>query len=184
MPRTIQAHSGAGPGPGRVSIAHVILALAILLAAGWFIHDRFIKTEEDRIRALIQGAATAARDRRPSGISRTLAEDFRGPESIDKDLVHAWCVSILMAQYKVVEVTLSPQPLAVNLVDDSHATVQLRASVRAKVEPFSDWEELPRRYGKSAGVPMRLSLYKGDGGWQIKALELLPDPAGEAGLEL
>ena len=177
MPRLFR-HS-----PGRINIAQLLLALAVLLVAGWFIYDRFIKTEEDRIRELIHGAANAARDRRPSGVSRVLADDFRGPEQIDKDLVHAWCVSVLMVQYKVVEAQLQPQPLPVNLLDEKHASVDLRASVRARIEPDAAWEDLPRRYGKTGGVPMRLHLYKGDNGWQIKSLELLPEAGGDAGLE-
>ncbi|HYF50222.1 MAG TPA: hypothetical protein VEJ63_12505 [Planctomycetota bacterium] len=167
--------------PGRATVAQLILAAAVLIVAGWFIYDRFFKTDEARIRELIQSAADGARERRPSGITRTLADDFRGPEEVDKDLVHGWCVSVLVAQYKVVEPTLTPQPLEVKFIDPKNATVDLRAGLRAKVDEAASWDELPRRYGKAAGVPLRLTLNKGDDGWKIKALEVLPETDGNAG---
>lgn len=163
--------------PGRINILTVLIAAVLLFALGWFVYDRFLKTEEDRIRDLLGNAAQAARDRSPSGVSAILNDDFRGPEGLDKDMVHGYAVAVLMQQYRKVEVTLLPEPIPVVIdsTEKKNATAQFRVTMRGKADENSSWDELPRRHAKEGGIALKASFKKTDQGWRMNAIELAED---------
>jgi hypothetical protein len=161
---------------GRVNIALLLLIAAVLAFGGWFVYDRWIKSDETKIRQLIEGAAQSARERRPSGVSSVLAKDFRGPGGATSDLIHAWLVRAMIAEYRFIEVELTPQPLVVVLTDPKSATVDARVRFRGKADEGASWDELPPHYGNAEGVPIHMNIVKTDEGWKVKSLEIV-EPA-------
>ncbi|MCZ7648227.1 MAG: hypothetical protein M5U26_23710 [Planctomycetota bacterium] len=154
------------------AIALGLAGLLLLYLLGGWVYENFLKSEEAKIRDVIEIACRAARERMPSGITATLADDFRGPDGIDRDLAHTGFVQVLMNLYRFkVEVHVTPRTVPVKLSarDPTEATAELDAEVRGKAAPEADWESINRFI---RGKHFRLSFKKTEDGWKIKGVEV------------
>lgn len=163
--------------PGRVNWLLLLFVAAAVLVAGWWVYDRFLKSDLTRIRQLVEGAAAQAEARNPSGVTAILSEDFKGPEHSDKDLAHQFALQVLMFHYKRVDVTLTPLPLPVEIdaKDPTRATLEFSAQVMGKVADESEWEDILRRYPVEQAHAFKAYFKKTDKGWRMNLLEIIPE---------
>jgi len=151
-----------------------LVALFLLLYGSWFVYDRFMKTEEDRVRAVIQSAAQGARDRSPRAVSSILASDFRAPGNVNKELAHEGLVVVLMQQYREIDVTMLPDPIPVVIdpLDKTKAIATFRVTVRGKIEHESPWDDIIARWSPVGAGVWKASFKKTEDGWKMQLLEL------------
>jgi hypothetical protein len=164
--------------PINVRLVFVVIVGALFL--WWFCHfvyDHFIESEEDHIRDVVHAAAQGARDRRPVDVSDALTEDFKGPGGADKDLVHAGLVQILMAQYRAIDVEITPEPIPVTLDpgDKKKATALFRAIVKGKFDEHAPWQNVAEAEGRGANESSKFKLYlrKTDRGWKVYQVDVV-----------
>ena len=150
----------------------VKLALALFLAVlgVWWVYQRFLKSDEDKIRDLIHSAAQAARERTPSGITAILADDFvlHGPADLDRDTCHRIFIQVLN-EFRHFDVALAPEPLPVQVEPGSRVTarVEFYARIRGKWTDDSAWVELNSRAG---GARLSAVFKSGEKGWKLREL--------------
>jgi hypothetical protein len=157
-----------GGRSGKVSIWALLLAAAVVIVGGWLIYDTFIKTDETRIRQLMERAAKGAAAKSPSEVSGILSDDFKGPEGISKDLVHSAMIQVLMASgFKAVEVTYEPKDFPVQ-IDAASKTARATFSIQARgrMDDKSDWENIPNPYVE----PLTATYRKTDQGWRMDSI--------------
>jgi hypothetical protein len=161
---------------GIANIWLLLLAVVVLLVGAWLVYDVFIKSDETRIRQLLQSAADGARRRSPADVSGILSDDFRGFTKeggsfggINKDLVHQAMIQVLMTGgYKKVEVTYSPEPIPV-VVDASRKTASatFNLTVQGKYDDNSPWGEIRKPFDG----PLKATFKKTDKGWRMDTIE-------------
>ncbi|HYG76538.1 MAG TPA: hypothetical protein VEK08_16155 [Planctomycetota bacterium] len=169
------------PQPARLNLRRAILAGIlgfIVWKGGWALMDAWFKTEEDRVRDLLQGGIDGARERSPREVSRILSDDFKGPEGWTKEEIHKILVHLLMQEFRVVDVSLSPQPVPVQLdaADKNKATAQFRMRARGKSDSLGDWIEIGDRYSNAL---LHVSFKKTENGWRVYAVRLADDKDGK-----
>ena len=108
---------------------------------------------------------------KPVGITSALSDDFKGPENLDRDTVHQIMTRLLMIEYRFIEVTLTPQPIPVqiNPQDLRSAHVEFHARVRGKNTEESDWVELNPLAG---GTRFKSTFTRTDKGWSMSELSI------------
>jgi hypothetical protein len=163
--------------PGRVNLLLLLFIAAALIVAGWWVYDRFLKSDVTRIRQLVEGAADKAKERNPAGVTAILSEDFRGPENSDKDLVHKFAIQVLMYEFTRIDVTLSPIPLPVEIdaKDPERATLAFSARVMGKIGDEAEWEDILRKYPVEQAHAFKAYFKKTDKGWRMNMLEIMPE---------
>lgn len=165
--------SGSDASPLR-KILLCAAAAFVLYLLGWWLYVAFIQSDADKIRAALAEAAQAARERRPSGVSAILSEDFHFKSPLrdlgKKDADDA-LFAVLMNMYRHIEISMSPQPIPVELdaKDPKRAKAKFRARVQGKASDEAPWEELNPRAG---GTAFDATFKKTDQGWKIVELEL------------
>ncbi len=161
------------PAPRRSDtkkIGFCLLALLLLIFAGWWTYERFIRSDEDKIRDAILDAAQAARDRTPSGVTALLSDDFRGPLEADRELAQQGMIQLLI-EFRHIEVELAPDPLPV-VIDDKQgdtALAEFTATVRGKREDNDDWADINKRAG---GVHFKAAFKRTERGWKMRRLTI------------
>ena len=147
----------------------VLVTLAVLVAAYFLFFNK--KTEEDRVREVIQTAAQAAKDRNPAHFSECLTEDFKTVHGLGKDELHQILVQMLMFRYKQVEVVLRPAviPVILDQQDLKHATAEFKANVTGQETPDGPWEQLTDHAG---GTIFKCEFHKTDKGWQFSRVDV------------
>jgi hypothetical protein len=161
--------------PSLRAILAGVLALVLLGALAKWAYNRFLRSDEDRIRGLIQSAAQAARERRPSGVTAVLADEFvlRGPPDLDRDTCHRILVSLLMRELVRCEVALTPEPVPVTVSEDrGTARCEFQARVRGKWTEESDWVDLNARAG---GSIMRCTFKLREKVWKLAELSIISE---------
>jgi hypothetical protein len=148
-----------------------VTALVVLVIAGKWTYNRFLKSDEDRILDAIHDAAQAARDRNPSGVTAILASDYSGPFGEDRDMAHQGMSRLLLAEFRNIEVSITPDPIPVRIdpKGGDTATVRFQAVVRGQREDGGNWSDINRRGGGSTfdAVFKRTSR-----GWRISKLTI------------
>ena len=159
---------------GRINIVLVIVALLFVWLVGWWVYDRFLKSDETRIRQLIASAADGARRRAPSAVTAILSEDFRGPEGVTRDIVHAYAVNVLMQHYRFVQVQVSPDviPVQIDAADKTRATAVFKVQAQGRVEETTPWEDIARAYCAPEADALKAYFKRTDDGWKMTACEL------------
>lgn len=160
--------------PRRID-AKVILfcatALIILIIAGRWTYNRFIKSDEDKIRDAIHAAAQSARDRNPSGVTAILASDYVGPFGEDRDMAHQGMSRLLLIEFRNIEVSITPDPIPVTIDPNAGdtATASFQAVVRGQREDGEKWSDINRRGG---GSQFDAAFKRTSRGWQISKLTI------------
>lgn len=145
------------------------IGIALLIALGWFVYDRFFKSEEDRVREVFYAIKAGAEERMASRVSEHLHEEFKY-QGLTKDDIHNIIAKHLVLDYEVVKVTLQ-EPIAVTFdKEKKRAQVTLLISVRCKrSKEDPTWEDLTKMGG---GHRYGLELVKTDKGWRILKAEI------------
>ncbi|HEY3323553.1 MAG TPA: hypothetical protein VGP72_24075 [Planctomycetota bacterium] len=150
------------------------LAAFIVWQGGLWFYDRFIRSDEDKIRLLFQSAVEGANERSPRRVTAILHKEFAGPEGCTFDLAHNFCILILVQQFRVVDISLKPQPLNV-LIDPSDpkkATVAFQVHAKGKTTETAEWEEIEGRYSESTNTTLKATLLKTNDGWRVTTIGL------------
>jgi hypothetical protein len=166
-PRLWRRDSSRLPPP-RVLIK---LALALFLAVlgMWWVYQRFLKSDEDKIRDLIHSAAQAARERTPSGITAILADDFvfHGLGEFDRDTCHKLLIWRLN-EFRRIDVALAPEPIPVTVEKDGvTARAEFSARVVGKWTEDSEWKEV---YPQASVMRLTTVFKSGEKGWKLREL--------------
>lgn len=161
--------------PGMVMLA--LLALVVLYMAGIWAYRTYFVSDEEKIRALVFSAARAAQERRPSGITATLSEDFvfhSSAGNIDRDECHNAFIFILDRGHRKIEVLLGPDPIPVEVRPDRLAAeVVFTARVRGKVTEDAPWTDiLPPGEGTKYTIRAKLT----ENGWKFSELWIETGP--------
>jgi hypothetical protein len=142
---------------------------------GWWVFNRFLKSDEEKIRDLLNQAAQAARDRTASGVTGIMSDDFvfHGPMEVDLDTFHRVCVGVLAGEFRRFDVQLTPEPLPVEVAADrKSARVDFQAHLRAKWTEDGEWKEVNSRAGGSHFVARFVLDEKG---WKLREVWLKRD---------
>ena len=107
----------AGPGLRQASLAWVLLLGALLLGACT------TAPPEQRLREAMTGMQAAIEQRDAAALADHLAEDFVGPEGMDRDGARRMAL-MMLRRYRSVGVTLGPPDIE---LQDGHATVRFSA---------------------------------------------------------
>jgi hypothetical protein len=150
----------------------ILIALAVLYFGGGYVYEHFIKSEEEKIRDQFRAAALGAVNRQAGEISRVLADNFKGPQGVDKDFAHSICVQIVM-RYRVIEAAVLPEPIPVTVHPDDprKATARFQIHLRGKVEDGFPWSEIGADYSEATSAWLKAQLVKTEQGWRIVVLE-------------
>lgn len=128
--------------------AAVSLLLMLLLVA--FAMSCARTPPEQRLREAVQTLQAAIEDRDPAAAQRLLADDFVGPDGMDRkgagDLAR-----LVFLRHRNVGVSLGPMQVA---LQDSHATVAFTAIVTGRQEGL---------------LPEHGRLYHVESGWRLEA---------------
>jgi hypothetical protein len=145
-----------------------LLAIVILYYGTGWIYERFIKSEEDKIRTELRSAVQGARDRSASGVSFILAPDFKGPENVDADFTHSILARIFFS-YRKIDAEILPEPVAVTLdaSDPKKASARFQIRARGKVEEGYDWQEIAPEYTDATQKWLLTEFRKTNDGWRI-----------------
>lgn len=150
----------------------ILLLLALLYFGGGYIYERFIKSDEAKIRDGLRASAQGVRDRIAGDITQILARDFKGPHGVDKDLAHSICVNIVMT-HRVLEAEILPEPVEVKVSSDrTKATARFQIVVRGKIEQGYEWRTIGPEYSQETGKWMKADFEKTDDGWRITRLKV------------
>lgn len=150
----------------------ILLLLAVLYFGGGWGYERFIKSDEDKIRDALRAAAQGARDRIAGDVTFILDKDFKGPQSSDKDLIHSIVVNIVMT-HRVVDAQIMPEPVPVVVHPDrTKAVARFQIEVRVKIEEGYEWREIGEGYSRSANKWLQADFEKTEDGWRIKRLQV------------
>lgn len=152
-----------------------LVLLAVAYYGGRWAYNRFLKSEEDHIRDLLQAAAQGARERSPSDVSAILSEDFSAPGGVNKERARQGLVFILMQQYRVVEVSLHPDPIpvAIDPADSRTASAVFRPKVRGKLEMELPFEDVMGQWRGASDMEFKATFKKTDKGWRMSRIEFV-----------
>jgi len=150
----------------------ILLLLALLYFGGGYLYERFIKSDEAKIRDGLRASAQGVRDRIAGDITQILAPNFKGPHDVDKDLAHNICVNIVMTHRKL-EAEILPEPVEVKVsADRMKATARFQIRLRGKIDEGYDWRDIGEEYGEQSGKWMNADFEKTENGWRITRLLL------------
>lgn len=107
----------AGPGARHACLARALLLVTLLLGACTG------TAPEQRLRETMAGMQAAIEQRDAAGLAEHLAEDFVGPEGMDRDGVRRMAM-VMMRRHRSVGVTLGPPDIE---LQDGRATVRFSA---------------------------------------------------------
>ncbi|MEW5848619.1 MAG: nuclear transport factor 2 family protein [Myxococcota bacterium] len=146
-------------------LAAVAAALLVLLPLGWWL----LRSDEDRIRAVMAEAEAAVEERNPQGVMDTLTQDFTAPRGVTRDSLHD-ALNRWLFTYQV-DVELTPNPLEVHLNpdhdDEATVTFHVRARVRQRNdEPWTEWQST-RELQRGLIATFRRT----DEGWRIRRVD-------------
>lgn len=131
----------AGMGAGLRVVLPGLVVLALLVACSR-------TPPEEALRATIDELQHAVEARDPDGVAEVLAEDFIGPDGLDRDGARRLAALYMLRRS---EVTAMPGPLDVD-VQGAHARVKFTVALAA---------------GGSRFAPDSASLYAVDTGWRL-----------------
>jgi len=154
------------------------LALAVILC--WWVYDRFIRSDESKIRAVIEAAALAAEDRHPANVTRLVHPAFllrTGViQPLNRDECHSILVNLLMQTYRAVQVEVKPDVVPVQVAADRQtARAEVMCRVRAKRQLEGEWEMLQDQVG---GIYFSLDFTRDGGHWLVREVRVSGKPAG------
>lgn len=149
--------------------------LPVIVVAGlaaWWLHSRWARDDEQRIRLLIDDCIVAARERSPGGIlSHVDDEGYEDGIHHEKTTLR-YTLLQLQLHYKEVRVNLLEGPTVTIADDGQTATAELRADVFLGTEagPPTDTIVQDARRGNR----FLLRLRKKEGEWLIVRVEMPP----------
>lgn len=137
--------SGAGRGAavaraGAIAAAGIVLALVMGCAR---------PAPEEALRTAVAGVQQSIEERDAGALRRHLAEDFIGPNGMDRDQARR-TAALYMMQHQSVGLTMGPMDVE---LQEPHATVRFRAALTG---------------GSGRLLPDRANLYQVETGWRME----------------